>query len=172
MSFTASYYIQIVQFHNICIPELFSQHKNNCASITEEGDIIMADVEMTTRIWFLSRGNNRGYDVSLHKWVLGKYQTSFTHFCIFMVGYFINANSCQCKILILPIWSMAFCPTPSTIGTLKHWMLSFSSVVSASRSFCHLLWLGRSEKMTISCLLMSQQLVLMAVIIWNKTNNY
>ena len=48
ISFANTYYINFIQFHNICIPYLTRAHQENCEQIQKptgrERDIVMADV--------------------------------------------------------------------------------------------------------------------------------
>ena len=49
ISFANTYYINFIQFHNICIPDLTRAHRENCQQIQRptghERDIVMADIQ-------------------------------------------------------------------------------------------------------------------------------
>ena len=49
ISFANTYYINFIQFHSICIPDLTRAHRKNCEQIqrptSRERDIVMADVQ-------------------------------------------------------------------------------------------------------------------------------
>ena len=64
--FTSTYYIKCVQFHKICIPELFAAHEANCVSIQgSERDIVMGNIESWKNIGELHGTNENTYRPNL-----------------------------------------------------------------------------------------------------------
>ena len=64
--FTSTYYIECVQFHKICIPELFAAHEANCVSIQgSERDIVMGNIESWKNIGELHGTNENTYRPNL-----------------------------------------------------------------------------------------------------------
>ena len=64
--FTTTYYIKCVQFHKICIPELFKAHEANCVSIEgSEQNIVTGTIKSWKNIQELQGTNESRYRTNL-----------------------------------------------------------------------------------------------------------